>query len=137
VLGEGSRTTFHSSDIPNASALLRYRADLGQRSRPSHRLPQEIVERASSRKRRLAPASCETIEQHGLRRSDPANGRKITFERWVPNTSASVWVLRIATRVATRLTRDVLGAEQPSWSPDRSRIVFVSATAKSGHEPVL
>jgi Tol biopolymer transport system component len=74
---------------------------------------------------------------HGQAADWSPDGTRIAFQRWAPHTFSSIWVLRVATGAATRLTPDALGAGHPSWSPDGSRIVFVSATPKSGYEPEL
>jgi Tol biopolymer transport system component len=63
---------------------------------------------------------------------------KIAYNRYAtPNAPSSIWVLRLQTGTATKLTPGGLGAGSPSWSPDGSEIAFVSVTAQSGYTPKL
>lgn len=66
------------------------------------------------------------------------NQTTIAYMRYAtPNDPSSIWVLRLRTGKSTRLTRDSLGAETPSWSADGSQIAFVSQTPRHGYTPEL
>ncbi|MBX3185295.1 MAG: PD40 domain-containing protein [Polyangiaceae bacterium] len=54
------------------------------------------------------------------------DGKRVAFSLWTQGGYRDIAVLDIATKKITRLTRDRAQDLQPAWSPDGSRLYFVS-----------